>query len=558
MVHASTRTTTRGPTSPTTGSRSSTAVRRGPKHGDRHYLHLFLAVPARPQLVEPGGGGRVRRDPALLARPRRRRLPHRRLPGDRQGPRAARRPRPLGEPARGPRRAQALAARGRRRRCSWGRPTSTTSTSWPRTTATATTSSTSASTSRSSRRRSRRAAREIVDAMEAALPGGWPVWTGSNHDAGRLATRWARRRPGPHALRADDAAHPARHAVPLLRRRARAHRRRRDRPARHTPHGRDGGRTPMPWDDGLRGAGEPWLPLHAPTTVAEQRDDPASTLHFVRDLIAAAARRSSREPYEVVDAVRRVGLPPRGPHRRLEPGRRARHPRRWAERSCGHRPRTRQRVRRPLAPWEACCCDELVERLAAHRRVVRLQPRAAPPGAQPRCRTRCAARSGEVLRYEDVIAAAGYVDERDLGLQVIHLDSVVGTVDRGARLRPRVPARRRRAAARAGSGSPPPTAPASRCRRSASAASATCTSSSTATTACPPRARSASTTLDARVTEVRTQVEPSTSEFELRTHERLFAERVPLPAPRSAPASSSTTRSATPRSPRASRRGASA
>src|SRR4051812_48598533 len=39
-------------------------------------------------------------------------------------------------------------------------------------------------------------------------------------------------------------------------------------------------------------------------------------------------------------------------------------------------------------------------------------------------------RSGDVLRYEDVIAAAGYVDEHDLGLQVIDLDSVVGTVDR--------------------------------------------------------------------------------------------------------------------------------
>src|SRR4051794_5328334 len=39
-------------------------------------------------------------------------------------------------------------------------------------------------------------------------------------------------------------------------------------------------------------------------------------------------------------------------------------------------------------------------------------------------------RSGEVLRFEDVVAAAGYLDERDLGLQVIDLDSVVGTVDR--------------------------------------------------------------------------------------------------------------------------------
>ena len=34
--------------------------------------------------------------------------------------------------------------------------------------------------------------RTIVEAIERKLPAGaWPVWTGSNHDAGRLATRWA-------------------------------------------------------------------------------------------------------------------------------------------------------------------------------------------------------------------------------------------------------------------------------------------------------------------------------------------------------------------------------
>ena len=47
---------------------------------------------ARPQLVERGRPRRVRRRPALLVRPRDRRLPDRRLPRDRQGPRAARRP----------------------------------------------------------------------------------------------------------------------------------------------------------------------------------------------------------------------------------------------------------------------------------------------------------------------------------------------------------------------------------------------------------------------------------------------------------------------------------
>ncbi|MDP9385549.1 MAG: alpha-amylase family glycosyl hydrolase, partial [Actinomycetota bacterium] len=34
--------------------------------------------------------------------------------------------------------------------------------------------------------------RRIVEQIEASLPqAAWPVWTGSNHDAGRLATRWA-------------------------------------------------------------------------------------------------------------------------------------------------------------------------------------------------------------------------------------------------------------------------------------------------------------------------------------------------------------------------------
>ena len=56
---------------------------------------------------------------------------------------------------------------------------------------------------------------------------------------------------------------------------------------------RDPGRTPMPWTAG-EGAGftepgvEPWLPIGdaAAHNVAAQREDPVSTLHLVRDLIA--------------------------------------------------------------------------------------------------------------------------------------------------------------------------------------------------------------------------------------------------------------------------------
>ena len=42
------------------------------------YLHLFDTQPARPQLGQPRGARRVRRRPAVLARPRRRRVPGRR------------------------------------------------------------------------------------------------------------------------------------------------------------------------------------------------------------------------------------------------------------------------------------------------------------------------------------------------------------------------------------------------------------------------------------------------------------------------------------------------
>lgn len=142
-------------------------------------------------------------------------------------------------------------------------------------------------------------------------------------------------------------------------------------------------------------------------------------------------------------------------------------------------------------------------------------------------------RSGEVIRYEDVVASAGYVDEVDVGLRVIRLEDVVGTIDRARDFdrsfrptsgRSRARWERIAAAYRTGEDLPP-----IRVRRvgdmlfvidghhRVSAARAL-----------------GLDTLDARVTEVRTRVEPATSEFELNTHERLFAERVPLPRDRHA------------------------
>jgi alpha-glucosidase len=140
--------------------------------------------------------------------------------------------------------------------------------------------------------------REIVEQMESDLPpGGWPVWTGSNHDAGRLTTRWAagdeRRarcaltmlltlRGTPFLYAGDEIALPD-VPVPADRVKDPVGVRTGD-PSR----GRDGCRTPLPWGD-ERGfsAAEPWLPIgEGVPTVAAQRDDPASTLRLVRDLIA--------------------------------------------------------------------------------------------------------------------------------------------------------------------------------------------------------------------------------------------------------------------------------
>ena len=153
-------------------------------------------------------------------------------------------------------------------------------------------------------------------AMDAALirgtvaqvldaPGGpWPSWALSNHDVPRVATRWA------------AAGEPARRTAPLflallLMLRGtiflyqgeelglpqgnvpREHLR--DPEAiNNWPHGqgRDGARTPMPWDDTPQGgftSGTPWLPMdpaHRPLCVTQQQGDPDSTLALTRRLLA--------------------------------------------------------------------------------------------------------------------------------------------------------------------------------------------------------------------------------------------------------------------------------
>ena len=147
------------------------------------------------------------------------------------------------------------------------------------------------------------ALREIVEGVQQGLPAAsWPVWVGSNHDAGRLATRWAEGDPARARLAVmmlltlrgtpflyygdeiglpDVPLDPADALDPVPRRTGRPDR------------NRDPCRTPMQWTAepgaGFTEAGvETWLPIGdaAAFNVADQRADGGSQLHLTRDLIA--------------------------------------------------------------------------------------------------------------------------------------------------------------------------------------------------------------------------------------------------------------------------------
>jgi alpha-glucosidase len=151
------------------------------------------------------------------------------------------------------------------------------------------------------------ALRGIVERTEELLPpGSWPVWTGSNHDVSRLATRWAGGHPDKIRLAllmlltlrgtpvlyqgdeigltdVDFAHHEILDPVGL----------------RFWPAyvGRDPERTPMPWTAAPNGGFTPpestsWLKMGDPSSgnVIDQRDDPESVLQFTRDLIALRRR----------------------------------------------------------------------------------------------------------------------------------------------------------------------------------------------------------------------------------------------------------------------------
>jgi alpha-glucosidase len=151
------------------------------------------------------------------------------------------------------------------------------------------------------------AMRHIVEETEALLPAGaWPIWTGSNHDMSRFATRWAKDDPlraraallvllclrGTPVLYQGDEIGLGN--IPVARDDLRD-----PLGVRYWPYyeGRDAMRTPMPWRNTPGGGftdprSTPWLPLGDVSTcnVESQRGDPASMLTLARDLLSLRRR----------------------------------------------------------------------------------------------------------------------------------------------------------------------------------------------------------------------------------------------------------------------------
>ena len=139
--------------------------------------------------------------------------------------------------------------------------------------------------------------RATVETLQAKMRDGWPCWAISNHDVQRVASRWGVDQPamltamlcslrGSVCLYQGEELGLGEAQIPFE--------------AIQDPYGkafwptfkgRDGCRTPMPWDAGERGGfttGAPWLPVaaeHRARAVALQDAQPASTLNRAREFL---------------------------------------------------------------------------------------------------------------------------------------------------------------------------------------------------------------------------------------------------------------------------------
>ena len=154
----------------------------------------------------------------------------------------------------------------------------------------------------------------------------WPSWAFSNHDVSRVASRWAGLGAAPQRCQLLLALLMCLRGTIFLFQGEELGLTQSDVPFEKlqdpfgkanwpVKKGRDGCRTPMPWNGAADAAGfttgSPWLPIeesHRSRAVDIQEADPDSTLHFARRLIALrqahpALRVGSFDPLFVDDAV---------------------------------------------------------------------------------------------------------------------------------------------------------------------------------------------------------------------------------------------------------------
>jgi alpha-glucosidase len=146
--------------------------------------------------------------------------------------------------------------------------------------------------------------RSQVEEFEARVKGGWASWSVGNHDVPRVRTRWGTHGTPPEFANVVLAMQLSLKGTPCLYQGDElalteadiAYEDLQD-PVGKTfwpeMKGRDGCRTPMPWDATKPYAGfsalKPWLPVppeHSAASALQQQTDPASPLNFARKLIA--------------------------------------------------------------------------------------------------------------------------------------------------------------------------------------------------------------------------------------------------------------------------------